>query len=244
MNDAPHSNWTVPSLWEASACFIIGGGPSLKGFDFSILAVRNVIGCNDAYLLGERVCPICLFGDTAWYVAHQERLSAYQGLKVSCNPDMLGKPDIHVLQREVHRETGRKNVVYGLSTDRRKLMWNGNTGMAAVNLALLLGARLIILLGFDMQLSSSGDPNWHPPLEGRVNPNVYPRFRRSSKGVLGDLHLFPGAKVLNANPESAMDTFPRVTLQEALHASIEWKGVKPPASGVVETPAVAQTVSE
>ena len=35
--------------WTGHPCFIIGGGPSLKGFDFNLLEGRKTIGINRAF---------------------------------------------------------------------------------------------------------------------------------------------------------------------------------------------------
>ncbi len=79
--------------WPGSEVFIIGGGKSLEGFDWSLLRPELTIGCNDAYLLGEEVCKIAIFGDNKWYLKHKEKLSKFKN-RVFTNANQLQSVDL------------------------------------------------------------------------------------------------------------------------------------------------------
>ncbi|MCX5657919.1 MAG: hypothetical protein NTZ48_06855, partial [Candidatus Omnitrophica bacterium] len=52
-------------VWEGQRCFIIGGGPSLKGFDFSKLKGELVIAVNRAWESCD--CAITFFLDEQFW---------------------------------------------------------------------------------------------------------------------------------------------------------------------------------
>ena len=76
-------NWLTSTPWADMPVHIIGGGSSLKKFDWSTLEDRLVIGCNDAYKHGHKICDICFFGDINWWREHKERLEKYEGTVVT-----------------------------------------------------------------------------------------------------------------------------------------------------------------
>ena len=204
--------WTPSPLWDGQPCYIIGGGPSLRGFPFDSLSGEFVLGCNAAFLLGADVVPITVFGDASFLVKHREQLVAYvsEGGMVVTNSGRL-KKSIPVWLRSM------KKVLKGLSLDG--LGWNGNTGASAINLALLLGANPIYLLGYDMGLDEKGRTNYHDAYRAhKVHPSTYPRFLKGMTHLARDLPLmFPGRQVINLEDgTSKLDVFPKESLKAHL----------------------------
>jgi len=193
--------------WEGQEAFIIGGGPSLsQGFDFNLLANELTIGCNDAYQKGSAVCKICVFGDAKWWKTHKDRLIQYPGLVVT------NVPHLH-----------QKNVKWLYVTDRQQwglsktgLAWNGNTGSPAINLALLLGAVKVYLLGFDFKLNEDGESNWHPNNIDKPNAEIYKgKFQEGFVALAKALPIvFPGQEVFNVTNDSDLDVFPKINLND------------------------------
>ena len=106
-----------------------------------------------------------------------------------------------------------------VNNDPEKICWNHNSGAAAINVAAHAGAKRIILLGFDMQLSKDGKANWHPNVLDKPDPDIYPKFLEGFKAVAKDLGLkYPGVGVVNITDDSKLDEFPKVGVQEF------WKG--------------------
>lgn len=92
-----------------------------------------------------------------------------------------------------------------------------NSGYQAINLTVLTGAARILLLGYDGKVANGkthffGD---HPEKE---IPSVYDMYRRMLRQLPP---LLNGIKVLNCSPDSAVDAFPKMTLEAAL-ASLEF----------------------
>jgi len=194
--------WICPRLWSKYTAYIIGGGPSLFDLDLSLIMDKNIIGVNDAYLLGEWV-DVCIFGDMAWYEKHKGPLLDYNGLKVSCNDKTLGVQGINTLQRK------RKTV----TTIPGTIGWYNNTGLAAINLATILGCKKIVLLGFDMCFKG-GESNWHPNIRDQ-RPERYNDFLSAfdrCKWMYEQL----GVEILNATPDSKLNTFPQVELKDVI----------------------------
>lgn len=197
--------WKPPKMWKGQTAFIIGGGPSLKGMDWTPLHSKHIIGCNDAYTLGPWV-DVCYFGDDGWYFKHHKTaLLDFPGLKVCSDGGCLREPGILVVKR-----TPR-----GFHTD--KIGWNVNTGASAINLAYLFGVSRVVLLGFDMQLGAEGESNWHPNAKDKPNPKNYLKFLMWFEFLKKGLdEKAPELEVLNATPNSKLDLFPRVKLEDVL----------------------------
>lgn len=144
------------STLEASkrSVAIIGGGPSLSGFDFTKLRGRGyyVIAVNNAY----KVAPwadLCFFADARWWRHHKSELLNFEGSLVTSTADhkTVQHSRLVRLQREYNAP---------LSEDPTKVSGH-DSGTMAVNLAYLMGARRIVLLGFDMTFEEGGPTHWH-----------------------------------------------------------------------------------
>ena len=195
----PH--WIPEAKWKDEDVFIIGGGNSLKDFDWKLLEGENTIGCNSAFVLGEKICKICIFGDPKWFRKFQNELQTYKGVLFT-NASQLRNTRLRWLWTMPRKATGLGTTSLG---------WNSNTGAAAVNLALILGAKRVFLLGFDMHLSKDGKSNWHDKLLRKQKKAVYRKFIEAFTKVSMDLKtVFPGREIINVTDDSDLDVFPKV----------------------------------
>lgn len=100
----------------------------------------------------------------------------------------------------------------GLSTQPDALCTGSNGGYQALGLAIAAGARRVALLGYDMRMTA-GRANWHTDHKSFTDASwyttVYPKAFKT-------LVLPEGVKVLNCTPGSALDCFPRHTLESVL----------------------------
>ena len=198
--------WPTKELWKGEDVFILGGGPSVKTFPISFLKTKKVIGCNHAYLFGPEVVDILLFCDQVFYNHHRQRpeFQKFPNPKVS-NSESILNPDEDILivprkQQGWHRDA---------------LGFNANTGSAAINLALILGAARIFLVGFDMQLGPQREQNWHEEVHSRVNRFHYERYLSLMRSSVSDIaENWPEAQVINLNPDSKLDIFPKGRFEE------------------------------
>ncbi len=209
--------WTPEAKWQDQDVFIIGGGHSLEPFDFNLLKPELTIGCNTAYQYGIEICKICFFGDSKWWKEHKERLEQFKGA-VFTNVPQLQKdttPWLWIMGRE---QRGLSHTALG---------WNNNTGAGAVNLALLLGAKKVFLLGFDMHLSKNGKPNWHNQLLDKPNKNVYLKFIKGFGRLAKDLpEKFPGSEIFNVTDDSSLNLFPKIGVKKFWDERIKQREIK------------------
>jgi hypothetical protein len=95
-----------------------------------------------------------------------------------------------------------------------RICMGSNSGHQAIGLAHRLGARKIVLIGYDMQ-RTGGRMHWHgdhPLPLGNGDPKSWiPRF----KPLADDLEAV-GVRVINASLQTALPWFPRGDLAEAL----------------------------
>ena len=203
--------WIPEKVWDHQDVFIIGGGSSLERFDWNLLKEENTIGCNDAFQHGHKICKICVFGDVKWFQSFERELAHYKGT-VFTNSLQLQRTRVPWLWTMPRRFHGLYDTALG---------WNTNTGAVAINLALLLGAKQIFLLGFDMHLSKDGKSNWHVNRLNKPDKEIYSKFLKGFEQLSIDLKKkFPNVDVINVTDNSALDLFPKVGVDKF------WKGRK------------------
>jgi hypothetical protein len=206
----PRGLWTVPEIWRNGECFILGGGPSLADQVASgavnRLQGRHVIAVNNGYELGDWI-DVLFYADCRWLNWHWNALVNWPGLKVTTCDGHLSRQGIKVVRR--------KNSPFGVSIDRGVLFWNLSSGACAIGLAAHFGVKRIVLLGFDMKRRGERN-NWHtkhPSSDQARNP--YARFLRPFPEIAEGLKR-RGIECLNASPDSAIDAFPKVSLETLL----------------------------
>jgi hypothetical protein len=198
------SRWSIPlGEWKGEAAFILGGGPSLKDFDAERLRGKGkVVAVNDAGLYMAPWADVLFWADKRWLDWNHDKLGLHTGRW-------------KVTRKAPHIETGHDIrwldfLPRALSLDPWRVGgWCG--GSSAINLAFLLGANPIVLLGFDMRPG-----NWHanhqkPPLVGQHCDKFIPTLETMAFAL--EKH---GAAVLNANPRSALRCFPFADIDELL----------------------------
>lgn len=194
--------------WEGQDAVIVGGGSSLKNFDFSRFKGKNVIGCNDAFRLGAELIPNVLFGDTAYFHRTKWELEKYSGRLITCATSLAN------LQLEWLHQVGRTQA--GLGTPDA-IGWNYSTGAAAIALAFHFGAVNIYLLGFDMNHNEKGETHWHNHRVRPTQQNAFIRHIRGLSQVAAALREQDRTKVFNVTDGSSRVLyFPLLSFEEFL----------------------------
>lgn len=178
----------------------------MKDFDVTLLRNKFVIGCNDAYQLGASLVDMVAFADWRWYEMHKINIcNTYEGPVISTNGRARREERLRWVRRfpeGLFKENG--------------VGWNASTGAMAINLALRLGARQVVLLGIDLSRDQKNAQNWHPNLLSSPREQTYLRYIEGFRRVKKDLpKIFPGAEVINANPSSKLEIFPKIGREEA-----------------------------
>lgn len=187
-------------------CFIVGGGPSLSSFDWSLLNNKITIAINNAY----QVLPqasICYFTDNDWFSTHQISLLQHPGIKVKGS-----LPQHHIHHPKVKEYT--LTQVSGLASNGN-LAHGYNSAHAAPNLAYTLGFKTIYLLGIDMGYTG-GVSHWHDTTNHRVdNELVYRQMITAFEETAIEL-VSRGIEVINLNPQSKLKCFKMMEYNEIL----------------------------
>jgi hypothetical protein len=195
-------------IWTGAPCYIVGGGPSLKGFDFTKLRGHRVIAVNRAFEFVENPALFVTLDDRyirgvvggAYGGEVAERFAALDCPKLVVQSSTTEPLPPGVLALPRGGEIG------GIADSFKAGLWSGkNSGFVALQVALLLGASEVNLLGFDMT------PGWHH--EGHpwpTDPGVYAIFANAFDAVAEKVQR--RAVVRNLSPESGLTCFPRYRL--------------------------------
>ena len=195
--------WNPDTRWAGEDVYIIGGGPSLSGFQWERLRYKNTIGCNAAFRLGVDICKVVIFSDLKWYHEFKEELAQFKG-DVFTHCDSLHAEPVEWLKTYRREKRG---------LHKSALCFGGNTGCGAVNLALIMGARRVFLMGFDCTPPVNDKSHWHNWRIERPNLAVYPKFIEGWSSVHATLgSVFPGTQIINLNPDSGIPFFPKESL--------------------------------
>lgn len=199
--------WSPSPIWGGQDAFIIGGGPSLRGYDFSRLAGKNVIGVNDAFRLGPKINSYVLFGDSGFWKENMAQLETCGVPVVTLHPSLMFINVPWLLQMARMKDGIHEGPVLG---------WNYNTGAAAINLANTLGAVRIFLLGFDLgKKADDGRSHWHDHRTKTIPEDSYDRFIRGFRSVAEGMARYPETKVLNVTDGSSrLPVFERITFAQ------------------------------
>ncbi len=203
-----------PPPWNAAPAFLAGGGPSLRGFDFERLRGRgHVLGINQAMF--DAPCEAGITVDHVFLRANADRLRTFAA----------ARPLYLVLGNEWARAglPPIEGAVYlrstsdgALSFDRSFVRRGATSGYAALNVAVLKGARRIVLLGYDYT-TFDGRSHYHDayPWHHRAHDqswHVWARHYRDAALVCRE----QGIEVINASPRSKLAYFPICSLDEVL----------------------------
>lgn len=182
----------------------IASGPSLTKED-----VEYCRGKGRVYVVKE--CRVLAPWADVLYAADTDWWELNKGA-----PDFAG--DKWTVSEEAAKKYGLSHIVYDT-----ELLWSnkpgliatgGNSGFQAVNLAVLQGAKRVILLGFDMGYDRRKQDKhwWEKQIDRKSRPSNYEmwiaHFNKASK-------IIP-VPVFNASRLSALECFPRVTVHDVL----------------------------
>jgi hypothetical protein len=198
--------------WEGKQCFLIGGGESLKGFDFSKLEGELTIGINRAF---EAFTPSIWYSMDRTFLkfvedgdVDEQKFRALSCPKIFAFPESDGifYPDLYFLRRKSGLS---KSIVEGCDP-------GSNSGYGALMLAAALGATTIFLLGYDMTVKES--THWHagyPDQQLRIQKTRVERYAEGFNKIASELRT-NGIKVYNLNKDSGLNCFIKVGIESAI----------------------------
>lgn len=194
-------------IWPSSTVVCVGGGPSLVAADvaFARSAGAKILSINSSYQCFEG-CPDALFApDAKWWGWHPEALG-FACIKVAFPPDPpVTLPGVDI----VDWTTGD-----GVDLNPTCLRGGGHSGYAAINLAMHMGARRIVLLGYDGAPGPDGRHHCHP--DHPDGSHIQYHYRRAIYQTLVKPLETLGIALINASRRTAIPFVPRQPLCRAL----------------------------
>lgn len=232
--------WRVPRIWDGADVWILGGGPSVAS-SFGIpeqviydvrtgkkpmsafskymkpLHKKHIIGINVAYQIGDWI-DIIFCGDRGFVLKHQKAMKEFPGMIVSCNSVAAKINGFKYVPKD-------GNHAKGITPNPYKVSWNLNSGAASISLAAHLGAKRIILLGFDMRLG--GETRYQHFHDAYKRGPVLSEDQKRKRGLPFKRHLegFPaikrdadklGIEIINTSLNSRIECFKKVDIKELL----------------------------
>lgn len=201
--------------WGNRPVAIVGGGPSLRGFDFNRLRDRFTVLAVNASMFD---IPFAAAGFSIDNRAIREwwlRLRLLEFDQYYAVPDNKLKISHPAPTTKMHFVRRYQGTEFTISSDR--ITAGGTSGFGALHLAFLKGAQRIVLFGYDYGAAASV---WHH------NESHY-TFRQNQNDLLWDewAQNFNRAsailkkhkvEVINASPESRITAFPKCSIEEAM----------------------------
>lgn len=185
---------------------VIGTGRSLTKQDCEKAKEKSqIIAVNDAY----KILPNAQFHyacDCAWWDIHYDNVKKiFNGLSYTINDISNDKInpnkdyDLIRVRSMQSPDLGQKMIHYGVSG-------GGNSGYQAINLAYILGAKTIVLLGFDM----CGDHFFGKHPNGLRNESPYRQFIQSFESITKKI------EIINCTRRTALNCFPKMCINDVL----------------------------
>lgn len=172
-----------------------------------------MVAVQDAY---RRVRSHVLYGCEARWWHHYSGCKDFPGEKWSSHGlvDAIDDKQEVSVSYGVNLVKGKREP--GFSLDPSRIHYGDNSGFQAVNLAMLMGAKFIVLVGFDMR-DVEGKAHFfgaHPDGLNRTRgyEDFIKKFDQAAK-TLPDEYT-----IINATPGSALKCFPMMPFEEAIAA--------------------------
>lgn len=205
-----------PPYWDDTPTYIVGGGPSLAGFDFNRLrGLGHIVGVNQSIWDAPSECGVTVDHPFVRNRAEQLREYAKQRplyLSVGNDWQKSGLPSIEDATYLWSVPTP------GLSTECEYLHKGATSGYAALGIAVLKKTRRIFLLGFDYKtINSRHHYHNNHPWHHKANDQSWAVWARRYEPAARDCQNL-GIEVFNCSPESELPYFKKITLEESLHA--------------------------
>lgn len=190
-------------------CFATGRSLTQEDVDYCRDKADCFIAVNDAWKLAPWA-TVLYSSDQSWWPFYKF-VPEFRGLKVACTPTIQAGVVL----------TLKRTGTSGIDWNRTGIRTANNSGGAAINLAVHLGAKRIVLLGYDMGATGSGHFfGTHPSGLRNTATSEYSLFRTMTATMAAPLKE-RGIHVVNASRKSNLDCFERRTLREVLPEPVE-----------------------
>jgi len=197
--------------WSDKPVILVGGGPSLRGFDFNRLLEFDawLVGVNESIFC----LPRCDAGVSVDRVFVEQRFDRLRE-KIAGGMELIIGTGSKVSQ-PIDATIVTRVLTNKLSDDPSKVVTCGTSGYGALNVAYLKRAKHVLLLGYDYSADGShhhADYPWHKPPKRADCWGFWAKFYDSTVPQL----QAAGVDVFNASPKSMIKVFGRGTIEDGL----------------------------
>ena len=208
--------------WEGEECFVIGGGSSLRDFDFERLRGRGrVIVSNKGFLytpfadmmigmdndLYNHITQGVIVGEKRLGLGGmkiRKRFLEFEGYKVWIDSGNYRYDRIHFVFKKGEPFVGK--MIRGIYT-------GNNMGVGALMMACTLGCDPIYLMGYDMYHTKT--THFHEGYERKQVQSHLNSFLKHFGRIQKDIKK-KEIRVYNLNPKSRLKGFPKIPMEEVL----------------------------
>ncbi len=199
--------FTVPERWPGSTIVCLACGPSATQEAAELVRGKfPVVAINTAGILLAPWANVLYAADKKWWGWH-DGAEDFDGLKITIEHG--GQEFKHHAVRVV-KNTGPR----GLETERDGVRVGSNSGYQAINIARHLGAKKIILIGYDMGPDDGGANHFFGESPDKSVP-PYGLFLSTFPSIVEPLQA-EGIEVVNTCERSKLKCFPKMPLIEAV----------------------------
>lgn len=209
--------------WQGGECYLIGGGPSLRSFDWNALRGKErVIVVNRAF----KDCPWAAiwWSEDASVITEvwgrSDEWRAFRGVKL-LSADPAFEPSVHAVDPSVHFVWPKRKGKFWSKSLAEGFAWASNSLVGALNLADVFGADPIYILGLDCNQVGGMETNYHGDYEAvrrdRTGDFQYASYKSDFENWAAP--NLRHRRVVNLNVASAVECWPRVSWQSRLTAS-------------------------
>lgn len=204
INLGPYNN--INGFWKSEPCFIVGCGPSLRGFDLNQLNGLHTIGIN--HLIED-------YDGFEWFFFLDDRflkktsydITKFKG-KIFCSHKCRLLPYTNNVRYKALGTT------FNIPERIEEGLWNGRmSGIAALNLALISGANPIYLLGIDCGGGDYTDYHYKKNYTGAVY-NEKKRMKYVNNAGFFDRFSKYKDRVINLSSISNIKTFKKMKFED------------------------------
>jgi len=184
----------LEGIFAGRTVVCMASGPSLTAEDVAACAALPLLVCNTTYQMAPDA-DILFAMDTPWWIAHEERLAEFKGMKLCGSNSSCRFGATHIGQRKWFLNTM-------------------NSGSNLIVIAAHTGAAKILLLGYDCKPADDGRRHWHgkhpSPLGDAKSMGTWPNKMKHA----GRYAAARGAKVINCSRDTALTCFERGRLED------------------------------
>lgn len=203
--------WTPMRLFAGATVACLASGPSLTAEAVAKVGRIPSIAINSSCLLAPSA-DVLFFTDSSWYEQHRDLVTAWPSLVIS-----MSRTAKRELPDKVKRIEGRGDPMAPPDFCRAGVQQGRSSGHTAIALAIALGARRVILLGYDMRVVD-GREHCHGDYGDQTARDLDQYARDFVPAFAGwdAAARRAGVEILNATPGSALTEFRSVEIDRVL----------------------------